>query len=259
MAIKIGDKDIIAIFKGNKEVTEVFKGTEQVYVSQTEAPTISFVTANDKQASLTIRVFNNDKDDLTDISIAYSGGPFTQSSLSIGSGQTQDFEITGLTPGTSYTFTTTADAGGKGFSENSNSITRSTLANQAPTINFVSRTLDALNYTFTNNNKSPANIRTTIVQGTTASNVTGSSTISVANLAGETTSGTVTFSGLGQNATRTVAAKAEIGGNLSGQVQDTRTTLQITYAISLSPTSVNEGQSTTATVTTTNFGSGTLY
>lgn len=259
MGLKKGNTNILAVFKGTTPIKEIYKGENRAFASQTEAPTISFVTADDTQTSLKIRVLNNDSDNLTDISISYSGGPFTQGSLSIASGQTQDFTITGLVPGTSYTFIATADANGKGFSENSNSITRSTLTNQTPTINFQNVTLDAINYTFTNNNKVPANIRTTLVSGSTASNVTGSSTISVSALAGETTSGNVSFSGLGQNSTRTLATKAEINGNLSGQATDTRTTLQTTYSISLSPSSVNEGASTTATITTTNFGSGTLY
>lgn len=259
MGLKIGNNNIAAVFKGTTVIKEIYKGTTRVFASQTEAPTISFVTADDTQTSLKIRVFNNDTDNLTDISISYSGGPFTQGSLSIASGQTQDFVITGLTPATSFTFTATADANGKGFSENSNSITRSTLTNQTPTISFISATIDALNYTFTNNNKVPANIRTTLVTGATASNVIESSTISVSALAGETTSGTITFSGLGENSTRTLAARAEINGNLSGQAEDTRTTLQITYSSSLSPTTINEGASTTATITTANFGNGTLY
>lgn len=240
MAIKIGNKDIIAIFKGDKEITEVFRGTDQVFASKTEAPTLSFVSAT--ETSITLRIFNNDKDNLTDIEISYASQTFTQGSLSIGTGLTQDFTIQNLTPGISFNFIAIADANGKGFSDNSNTITNSTLANKTPDINFISATTSALTFTFKNNNGVQSNIRTTITSGSSPSTVLANSTLSVPNLGAGLTSTNITFSGLNSFSTHTVAAKAEISGNLSGQATSTQTTINLAPTVtflSRTQTSIN--------------------
>lgn len=259
MAIKIGDKKIAKIKKGSTEVKEVATGSTRTFISSTEIPTLSFVSKS--QTKITLRILNNDSDNLTDIQIDYNGQSFTQGSLSIPSGQNQDFTITGLDPNTNYDFTAIADANGKGFSEQSNTINQSTLAMQTPDITFVSRTVTSLNYTFKNNNDEPANIRTTITSGSSASNVTASSTISVSDLDADTTSGSISFTGLSENTTYSIGARSEIGGHLSNQSSATNTTLDITYSISANDTSINESsdRDTTFNISTTNFGSGTLY
>lgn len=259
MAIKIGNKKIAEIYKGSTPIKEVLRGDVQNFVSATVPPTLGFVSAT--QTSIVLSVLNNDPDNLTDIEISYGGLTFTQNSLSIGEGQTQNFTISSLDPNTSFDFIAIADANGKGFSENSNTISESTLAVQAPTINFDSATVNSLKFTFTNNNEVPANIRTTINSNSTPSAVTDSSTISVSNLAKDATSGIITFSGLDENSTYTIAAKADIGGNLSSQVASTKDTLEITYSISANDTTIDEvnDRTTTFNITTQNYGSGTLY
>jgi hypothetical protein len=227
-----------------------------------QEPDIIFVDSN--QTRIRIKLQNNNAEECTIVrNFGTTCQTLTTSStpITVGAGLESDIITLGnddLTPGTTYCIRAAAVINGiLGPVEQDD--TRSTVANQTPTISFVSATLSALNFTFRNNNAVPANIRTTIAAGSTATNVTGNSTISVSNLAANTTSGTIGFTGLSQGSTHTIGARAEIAGNLSGQADSTQTTLQITYAISLSPTSINEGASTTATVTTTNFGSGTLY
>jgi hypothetical protein len=224
--------------------------------AKTKAPTLAFVSKT--QTSITLSITNNDKAPLTDIEIRYNSTSFTQGSLSITSNTSENFEITGLEIDTEFNFIATADANGKGFSKDSNTITESTLINQAPDVTFVSRTHNSLTYGFKNKNGVSANIKALINSGTGAPpNVTTSTETIISNLgAGLTLNHT--FTGLTQNTNYRVGARAEINNNLSGQT-DSAAVATIGYNISLSPTSVNEGQSTTASITTQNFPSGTLF
>jgi len=206
----------------------------------TEAPTLAFVSRT--QTTMTLSITNNDPDPLTDIEIRYASTFFTQSSLSIVN--SQNFTITGLAVNTPYNFIATADANGKGFSPDSNTVTQSTLANQTPGITFSSVTTSSLSFTFTNNNLVTASIRTTFVSGSSASTVLSGSTIlsQNENLGPNSTGNVVTFSGLNSGSTHTVAAKADINGNLSGQNQSTQTTSIATPSIAFlgrTQTSIN--------------------
>jgi hypothetical protein len=303
-------------------------------------------------STVTLTVTNNDPEPLTDIEIRYASTTFTQGSLEITT--SQNFTITGLDTNTEFNFIATADADGKGFSEDSNTITQTTLAvlapdilfedsnqtririklknnnaeectivrnfgttcqtlttsstpitlgagdtsdiitlgsddltpgttyciraaavingilgpveedtittpaNQVPTVTFSSRTHNSLTYTFTNNNAVPAAIKAINNSGTgNPPNVTtGTATIFTLNPGVPTNH---TFPGLDQNTNYRVGARAAIGSSLSDPQVNTAAVATIGYNISLSPTSVNEGSSTTASITTQNFGSGTLY
>jgi hypothetical protein len=222
MAIKIGNNNIIAIFKGTNTIKEAYKGTVPVFVSGTNAPTLSFVSAT--QGSITLRVFNNDPDTVTFTEIRYGGQTFT-SALTINSQATRDFVITDLIPNTSFTFIANVDADGKGLSEDSNQEVRSTLAHVNPSFFATSSpNSSTVSFRVTNNNS----IQSTIRYAVSGSNPTTSS--SGVSLAPGATSGNINVGGQPANSTRTVRIAADVNNVLSGIVSTTITTMMATTA-----------------------------
>jgi len=127
----------------------------------------------------------------------------------------------------------------------------------APTINNVvvgntAATIGTVSFTLTNNMEEAARIH----YGTTATPNSG-----FVDLNAGATSGTQTITGLAAGTNFTLFARAEFEGEFSENATQAFTTNTIGYQISASPTSINETttRTTTLTVTTTNFGSGTLY
>jgi hypothetical protein len=125
----------------------------------------------------------------------------------------------------------------------------------APTITNVTvgntfATIGTVSFNLTNNMEEPARI----FYGTSTP-----PTSTFVDLGANATSGTLTISGLNQGTSYVLYARTDFDGELTEIVSANFTTLTISYSISFSPTSINEGASTTATVSTTNFGSGTLF
>jgi predicted DNA binding protein len=186
MAIKIGNNNIAAIFKGNVEIKEIYRGNELVFVSGTEAPTISFVSA--QQTTVTISVLNNDPDTLTFVRITH--GATTQDfNVSIASNTSGNVVVTGLDISNNYNFVANVDADGKGLSEDSNTLNASTIAVQSPTFSNFSQTQTSI--TFRVNN--PNSIAGTVFYARDADPNTGSASSAIgAN--GQT--GNLSFAGL---------------------------------------------------------------
>jgi hypothetical protein len=111
-------------------------------------------------------------------------------------------------------------------------------------------TIGTVTFTLTNNIEETATVFYGITTPPTGTSV---------SLAGNTTSSTLSITGLNAGQSYVLYARTDYEGELTTIVEAPFTMNTIGYAISFSPTSINEGATTTATVTTTNFGSGTLF
>lgn len=121
----------------------------------------------------------------------------------------------------------------------------------APSITEVTPGVTSVSFKLTNNMEEPARVYYEIGNATPTANFV--------DLGANTTSSTLTLTGLSENTSYTLYAQTEYEGEKTSAVSEAFTTLQITYSITQSTTSVNEGGSVTFTVSTTNFGNGTLY
>lgn len=216
MPIYKGNKKVEAIFKGNNEIKEVFKGIDQLFVSGTAPATLTLISI--RQSQVVLRVTNNDPDVVDFTEIRYASQTFTSSLTINGNGGTRDFTITGLAMTTPFSFIANVDADGKGISEDSNTISTTTLAQQTPSIESVSAlNPTTIRFRLRNNNAETTTVRYAI----SGSNPTTSSP--GVTLAAGALSSNIDVGGQPASSTRTIKSATFIN-NISSGVASTNVT-----------------------------------
>lgn len=228
MGIKIGNKNIAAIFKGTTEIKEVFRGTTQIFVSGTNTPTLTLIAT--RQSQVVLRVTNNDPDVVNFTEIKYGSETFTSALTINGNGGTRDFTITGLAMTTPFSFIANVDADGKGLSSDSNTISTTTLAQQMPNIESVSApSPTSIRFRLRNNNAETTTVRYRISGSDPTTSSAGVS------LAANGLSSFITISDQPQDSLRTIRAATFIN-NIKGPVRQAQvTTPSIFFDVSGSP------------------------
>lgn len=244
------------------------------------APTIGTATiASPTSVSVSYTAPANNGEPITSYTATSSPGGITGTVNTAGSGS---ITVSGLTSGTAYTFTVTAtNAVGTGpASSASNQVTPQvptytisgpTSINEGSSGNFnvvTNETVAAttIYWDISGTGVTAADLGLTQLNGSLSISTNSTATLTLSPAADLTTEGnesfTLTF--YTNSGRTTILTGAAISGTVTGNqrtvtINDTSTTPAPTYSISSNQSSVNEGSTASFSVTTTNFGSGTLY
>lgn len=244
------------------------------------APTIGTATiASPTSVTVSYTAPANNGEPITSYTATSSPGGLTGSVNQAGSGS---ITVSGLTSGTAYTFTITATnaVGTSSASSASNSVTPQvptytisgpTSINEGSSGNFNVVTNETVTATtiywdISGTGVTAADLGLSVLNGSLSISTNSTATLTLSPAADLTTEGnesfTLTF--YTNSGRTTILTGAAIGGTVTGNqrtvtINDTSLTPAPTYSISENQSSVNEGGTASFSVTTTNFGSGTLY
>lgn len=243
------------------------------------APTIGTATiTSPTSVTVSFTAPSNNGETITSYTATSTPGNLTATVNQSGSGS---ITVTGLTSGTAYTFRVTATnaMGTSPASAASNSVTPQVPTytitgpasiNEGSTGTFNVTTNETVAATtiywdVSGAGVTAADLGLSVLNGSLSISTNSTASLSFSPAADLTTEGNESFTlTFYTNSSRTtILTGSAIGGNVTGNqrtvtINDTSVTPPPTYAIS-TPGSANEGSSVTFNVTTTNFGSGTLY
>lgn len=244
------------------------------------APSIGTATvASPTSVTVSYTAPANNGEPITSYTATSSPGGLTGSVNQSGSGS---ITVSGLTSGTAYTFTITATnvVGTSSASSASNSVTPQvptytisgpTSINEGSSGNFNVVTNETVTATtiywgISGTGVTAADLGLSVLNGSLSISTNSTATLTLSPAADLTTEGnesfTLTF--YTNSGRTTILTGAAISGTVTGNqrtvtINDTSLTPAPTYSISENQSSVNEGGTASFSVTTTNFGSGTLY